>query len=603
VEAKWEKKNQWETRGLSQANKWVDVLEDWHFEDIVNSQLQKMGAVVVASYLQCRGSAANAALESIKDALMPAQPLGEMTPIPGQAMTKCVRGFCVVVDKNAAMGSTISLADMPAVAFLAMNPADWTTTAEPTQAGPTDAPGNGTNGNSTTRQLKLEKVPRRLESLSSLPPSCYTTVRSATDNTFVGQVIGGCLEVNVGEGAVSGISVDLPIDPEIPVDSDFTAYAVASQQFTDSGPALVATSLPATHVRQETDFLIRTTIQSSGMYCPVARLPANSQKVGQSGCDEIASVQSAILQSGSMMSGNAFGSPTPSPTEEPTLPPFATVQPTAMPTSLPTSMPTSLPTSMPTSLPTSVPTPRPTAAPGEPVIVKVVTTMALAVSAAAIQSMMSNPTEAVAGLAKGFADFLGLPADQVKVLSTVPDLFGGSSGSRQLSDTGTRLEVEYEVLQAPDSTVDVTTLVEDLASAPAPTALVDNLESALAEQGMTVEVQVLEVSQPTVTTIPVPTPSPTPKPQPPVADPDPEPVKPEPEDTTSDSGGNGMFFMGGAVVALVVIIGVGAFVYKQQATPGHPPPKDNEEQVLSPAAVSSNDVEVVPQPEGEVVVV
>merc|ERR1719238_354834 len=127
--------------------------------------------------------------------------------------------------------------------------------------------------------------------------------------------------------------------------------------------------------------------------------------------------------------------------------------------------------------------------------------------------MMANPAQAVAGLAKGFADYLGLPENQVTVTKTVPDLFGGSVGARKLSDTSSRLEVEYAVLQAPGQ--DVTSQLETLASEPPPAALVQNLEAALADTGMVIEVEVLEIAEPEVVgTVPFdpPTPSPTPPP-------------------------------------------------------------------------------------------
>jgi hypothetical protein len=626
VEAKWDKKNVWATRGLTAANKWVDQLDEWQLEEVVNAELQKLGAVVVAGYLQCRGSAANAALESIADALMPPQPLGEMTPIPGQAMTKCVRGFCVVVSKDATLGSTIELADMPAVAFLAMNPAEWTTTLEPTTAAPTAEPAGNETNVTTPRKLEQEKrieegaveetrktpsEKRRLTDLSSLPSSCYTTVRSSTSDEYVGQVVGGCMEITVGDTAVSGLSLDLPVDPEIPRNPDFTVWAVAQQQFTASGPALVATSLTAEYIRQETEYLLRTSIPSSGMYCPAARLPDNSRSVAVSGCDELAVVQDAVLAASGGV-GNVFGSPTPAPTfAELTLAPAA---PTGATTPAPTPIGTPAPTtpapttpapttpSPTTPAPTSPapPTPAPTTpalptpAPTTPVPITpaptptgtveatvVVTTMALAVSAEALDTMMANPTEAVAGLAQGFADFLGVPADQVVVTKTVPDLFGASGRVRKLSE-GSQLEVEYEVVQAPGE--DVTVQLEDLASAPAPASLVQNLQTALADSGVTVEVEVLEFSQPEVTgTVLLPPveeestsapsqPKPTPEAK---VTPDEEPDDSAPAD---GEGGGIPFFVPLAGLSVVLLAAVGAGVAYAKANPagGHPETGEGE---------------------------
>jgi hypothetical protein len=211
---------------------------------------------------------------------------------------------------------------------------------------------------------------------------------------------------------------------------------------------------------------------------------------------------------------------------------------------------------------------------------KIVTTMALAISEEALGQMMANPTEAVAGLAKGFADYLGIPAEQVTVTKTVPDLFGGAVGARMLSESGTRLEVEYEVLQAPGE--DVTTTLQALADGPPPASLVQNLESALAEGGLVIEVEVLEVAPPEVigqvpmdpvaTTTEEP-PTPAPPSSTPASEGD---SKAEEEDAAAEeaSGGGGMtFLLAGVVVGLVVVVGGGAANPTQAGLLGGQPPK------------------------------
>lgn len=397
------------------------------------------------------------------------------------------------------------------------------------------------------------------------------------------------MQITVGESAVSGISLDLPIDPEIPRDPDFTKWAVALQQFTDSGPALVVTSLRAQHIRQETDYLIRTTVPSSGMYCPAATLPDGSTRVARSGCDELASVQAAIADAN--VAG--WSAPTPPPTVGDT---------------------------------TSAPEPEEggkdtTPTPGVRMATKIVTTMALAISEEALGQMMANPTEAVAGLAKGFADYLGIPAEQVTVTKTVPDLFGGAVGARMLSESGTRLEVEYEVLQAPGE--DVTTTLQALADGPPPASLVQNLESALAEGGMVIEVEVLEVAPPEVigqvpmdpvaTTTEEP-PTPAPPSSTPASEGD---SKAEEEDAAAEeeaSGGGGMtFLLAGVVVGLVVVVGGGAAYASQAGLIGGQPQKPPG-QTAQPENTATEEVDltgelqptspVVPEsPSGDVVMV
>merc|ERR1719460_1288567 len=118
------------------------------------------------------------------------------------------------------------------------------------------------------------------------------------------------------------------------------------------GGELVATSLPAEYLRLETDYIIRTKVLSSGMYCPAARLPESSTANAHSGCDEemynIQNAVSAFIDS--------FSTRPDEPTEALTFAPDVTIQ--------------------------------------------VVTTITLEMSEEALNEMKANPAAAVAGLAK-----------------------------------------------------------------------------------------------------------------------------------------------------------------------------------------------------------
>merc|ERR1719247_798163 len=50
--------------------------------------------------------------------------------------------------------------------------------------------------------------------------------------------------------------------------------------------------------------------------------------------------------------------------------------------------------------------------------------LAIAVSAETLSAMMASPDSAVAGLAEGFAEYIGVDSEYVSVESTDPDLYG-----------------------------------------------------------------------------------------------------------------------------------------------------------------------------------
>jgi hypothetical protein len=158
--------------------------------------------------------------------------------------------------------------------------------------------------------------------------------------------------------------------------------------------------------------------------------------------------------------------------------------------------------------------------------------------------MKANPAAAKAALASGFADSIGVPADKVVVTGTEPSLDAPEPASRRLA-TGRRLSdteftVMYEVtLNSPAAAAKVGTAVTSLATNP-PAALTDslvsNLQSALADMGITVEVTAVSVALPVVQTN-APTPAPT--------------AAPTAEAVAAEGG------MSGGVIAIIVIVVLG----------------------------------------------
>ena len=129
------------------------------------------------------------------------------------------------------------------------------------------------------------------------------------------------------------------------------------------------------------------------------------------------------------------------------------------------------------------------------------------------------------------------------------------------------MEVEYEVLQAPGE--DVTSQLETLASALPPAALVQNLESALADNGMTVEVEVLEVAEPEVVgTVLL---DPTTTNAPPALEPNDQPdVKPTVLDAGLESSGGSGWLWGGVAVGTVLALLCAAVLVLKPRLAAHP---------------------------------
>lgn len=226
---------------------------------------------------------------------------------------------------------------------------------------------------------------------------------------------------------------------------------------------------------------------------------------------------------------------------------------------------TAAPTAAAPTSPTPTPTPSPTPAGSTQ---KLTASLAVTVSPEALSAMMASPDAAVAGLAEGFAEFVGVEKEYVSVEGTDPDLYGNrrflsslyvSAGRRAQSS----LTVDYAVELPPAvlaANTDLLSTVESQLTAAnsdpaALTTLGSNLETSLAAAGIDAPVTVTGVTAEVVVVTAAPTPSPTG-----AATPSPTPGTAGKGD---DDGGGGMlpFIVGGIVIIALIAIG-GAYVQK-----------------------------------------
>lgn len=180
---------------------------------------------------------------------------------------------------------------------------------------------------------------------------------------------------------------------------------------------------------------------------------------------------------------------------------------------------------------------------------------------------MADPDAAVAGLADGFAEYIGVDKEYVSVLSTDPDLYGGSRrlGARNGRGLSTSLTAEYAVDLPPEvlaETPDLLTTVEAALNDATPEALQtlsENLVTSLQEQGIEAEVEVTGVVAEVVTITAEPTPAPT-------AAPAAAAKKADTDDDDDDTAvdpperSSGLLLLGGGlvlVIGIVVVVGVG----------------------------------------------
>lgn len=191
----------------------------------------------------------------------------------------------------------------------------------------------------------------------------------------------------------------------------------------------------------------------------------------------------------------------------------------------------------------------------------------MTVSPEALDAMMADPGPALTGLETGFAEHIGVPADQVAVTETDPDITGGQGFGRRLQ--GTELKVKYKVeTKEGDDVGALSETLQKAAEEPAQMeALTASIQTSLADQGLEVEVTVMGVSDVEIVVLtPETSPAPTPNP----GDDD-----PGDDDGVEASGGSAVYWLLIIAVVAIAVAFAANTIRKKGAEPGNQQPSNN----------------------------